>query len=170
MFQPLTGSRPVCPCGRCRLPVLMVVNHGTDLARALEPLCAALDVCVATITDSGWLPRLLAAQRPIAVLAGMDSPSQDGCHVMMQVAGYDPSLPMLLLTGPDPALLGAAEAVRDAWGLTDVRLARDLPAPHLLAEFLCRAAHRHAAFDAGPAPCVLTGGWPGSVALARIAS
>lgn len=132
----------------------MIINYCNDLAHALAPVCAALDIGLAMVRDPAWFPRLLASQRPIAVLSGIESPSQDGCHVMMQVAAHDLSLPMLLVTGPDPALLGAAEAVRDVWGLTDVLLARRLPAPGLLAEFLCRAAHLRAdPPDRGEACC-----------------
>ena len=144
VYRPLARDPLLCPSCRCHLSVLMVINYCSDPAHALSPLCAALDIGIAMVRDPAWFPRLLAAQRPIAVLSGIESPSQDGCHVMMQVAAHDRSLPMLLVTGPDPALPGAAEAVRGVWGLTDVLLARQLPAPGPLAAFLCRAAHRHA--------------------------
>ena len=147
----------------------MVINYSNDLAHALPPLCATLDIGIAMVRDPAWFPRLLAAQRPIAVLSGIESPLQDGCHVMMQVAAHDRSLPMLLVTGPDPALLGAAEAVRDAWGLTNVLLARQLPAPGPLAAFLCGAVHRHAdPPDPGEPRCSLRDRLTRGLGLSRI--
>ena len=169
VYQPPARDHLLGPPCRCHLPVLLTISYCNDLAHALSPLCAALDIGIALVRDPVWFPRLLAAQRPIAVLSGIESPSQDGCHVMMQVAAHDRSLPMLLVTGPDPALLGAAEAVRDVWGLTDVLLARQLPAPGPLAAFLCRAAHRHADPPAlGEPRCSLRDRLPRGLGLSRI--
>ncbi len=147
----------------------MVINYCSDLAHALSPLCATLDIGLALVRDPAWFPRLLASQRPIAVLSGIESPLQDGCHVMMQVAAHDRTLPMLLVTGPDPALLGAAEAVRGVWDLTNVLLAPQLPAPGPLGAFLCRAAHRHAEPpDPEAACCSLKDRVPRCLDLSRI--
>ncbi len=122
-----------------RRPTLLVVEDTSRLAIALGALCAFLGVAVERVRRPDELPRLLRDRNPMAVLAELDGTAQDGCHVMMRIAGHDPALPILLLTGPDPALAGAAEAVRELWALSAVELHPHLPGIGALADFLCRA-------------------------------
>jgi len=56
----------------------------------------------------------------MAVVAEMDTTGQDGCNVLMTVAAHDRDLPVLLITGGDPALLGAIDAVAEIWQLASV--------------------------------------------------
>ena len=63
---------------------------------------------------------------------------------MKVAAGYNRSLPVLLLTNNDPALLGAVDAVQEIWGLTRVATATDTAGIGALVDFIC-----HAARDAG---------------------
>lgn len=123
----------------CRRPVLLVVEDSPRLSAALGELCGFLRVAVERVRRPGDLPRLLRERNPMAVLAELDGAAQDGCHVMMRVAEHDPALPMLLLTGPDAALTGAVEAVRELWALSAVELSPGLPGIGALADFLCRA-------------------------------
>jgi len=123
----------------CRRPILLVVEDTPRLTMAIGELCAFLRVAVERVRRPGDLPRLLQERNPMAVLAELDGVGQDGCHVMMRIAEHDPALPLLLLTGPDPALAGAAEAVRELWALSAVELHAGLPGIGALAEFLCRA-------------------------------
>ena len=62
------------------------------------------------------LARMLPGLRPMAMIADVDGAEQDGFHVMKVAAGYDRSLPILLLDGNDQALLGAMDAVRGGVG------------------------------------------------------
>ena len=78
----------------------------------------------------------------MAVVAAMDAARQDGGNVLMTVARHDPSLPVLLMTDGDPRLAGAADAVTELWGLTEVVQAGAWPSPGGLVEFLCRAGLR----------------------------
>jgi hypothetical protein len=55
------------------------------------------------------------------------------------VADYDPTLPCLLLTGGDPRLAGAADAVEELWGLTQVHKLHDLSNLADIVEFLFHA-------------------------------
>jgi hypothetical protein len=75
----------------------------------------------------------------MAVLAAIEAAGQDGCHVMKTVADHDRSLPILLLTGGDPVLAGAADAVEELWGLSCVLKRPILPGLGELVEFLCLA-------------------------------
>ncbi len=123
-----------------RRAVLMVVESRNGLSAMVEGLCDHLEITVQSVHSSQSLPQLLVSERPVAVLAELDGADRDGCHVMMEVADYDPTLPILLLTGSDPALLGAADAVIELWGLSAVRMEPHLPNAGGLAEFLCSAA------------------------------
>ncbi len=122
-----------------RRPTLLVVEDTPRLATALGELCAFLRVAVERVRRPDDLPRLLRERNPMAVLAELDGGAQDGCHVMMRIAEHDTALPILLLTGPDPALAGAADAVRELWALSAVELHANLPGIGALADFLCRA-------------------------------
>jgi hypothetical protein len=80
----------------------------------------------------------------MAVIADLDGEVQDGFHVMKMAADYDRSVPILLLTGYDPALLGAIDAVQEVWGLTRVATVAGTAGIGALVDFIC-----HAARDAG---------------------
>ena len=122
-----------------RRPTLLVVEDTPRLATALGELCGFLRVAVERVRRPDDLPRLLRDRNPMAVLAELDGAAQDGCHVMMRIAEHDPALPILLLTGPDPALAGAADAVRELCALSAVEFYPSLPGIGALADFLCRA-------------------------------
>ncbi len=109
---------------------------------AIEELCDFLDVRLTRVASHSDLRLVLRDVRPMAVLAGMEAIDQDGCHIMKVVAAHDPSLPVMLLTGGDLAMAGAADAVEEIWGLTEVVQHRCLPAPGEMVEFLFRAGRR----------------------------
>lgn len=75
----------------------------------------------------------------MAVVAEMDAVGQDGCHVMMTIAAHDCSLPVLLITGEDPALLGAVDAVQEIWRLSSVAKWPRLLGVGAVVDFLFRA-------------------------------
>ena len=86
------------------------------------------------------LAPLLRINPPIAVVAELDGPHQDGCHVMKTVASIDRTLPILLLTDGNPAHLGAVDAVRELFGLTRIATATGLGDIGKLVDFLCQAS------------------------------
>lgn len=122
--------------------VVMLVDSRRASAAPLANLCAFLEIGL--LRADGDLP--LAAQlerhRPMAVVAELDDPAQDGCHVLMTVAAFDPDLPVLLLTGDDPRLLGAVDAVEELWALRGVTKVPALPPAGALVEFLFHAGRR----------------------------
>ena len=61
---------------------------------------------------------------------------------MKLVAAHDPKLPMMILTGGDAALAGAADAVEEVWGLTSVVKWNAPPTASEIVEFLFRAGQR----------------------------
>jgi hypothetical protein len=98
-----------------REPIVVVIQDGKELGDALDGICECLGITVERISSYDDLAATLRLCRPMAVVAEMDAAGQDGCHVLITVAGYDQRLPVLLITGDDPALLGAIDAVEQVW-------------------------------------------------------
>jgi DNA-binding NtrC family response regulator len=123
--------------------VLVVRDHDSN-SEFLEEICEFLDIRVEYATGRDDLSHMLVALRPMAVIADLEGAVQDGFHVMKMVADRDRSLPVLLLTSNDPALLGAVDAVQEIWGLSRVTTVTDASDVGALVDFIC-----HAARDAG---------------------
>ena len=121
--------------------VLIVTDNGA-LARSLEMVCDFLGLAVETLTSDQLIGQRLESPRPMAIITEADSHGQDGFHVMMEVARHDRDLPILLLTGEDPILMGAADAVCEVNGLTSVTIAAQTPPVGELVDFLFRAGRR----------------------------
>jgi hypothetical protein len=125
-----------------RHPLLLIVEDGDDTAVTLQPICDFLDIAVERIPSEHDLAGALRDHRPMGVIAHLDCHGQDGCHVMMTVAQHDRSLPVLLLTGDDPALAGAADAVEELWKLEDVAKFPRLPGIGTIVDFIFRAGRK----------------------------
>jgi CheY-like chemotaxis protein len=123
---------------------VLVVRDPSNNGDYLESVCEFLDIDVRHATTSEDLRTMMATLRPMAVIADLDGEGQDGFHVMKLAADYDRAVPILLLTGYDPALLGAIDAVQEVWGLTRVATAAATAGIGALVDFIC-----HAARDAG---------------------
>jgi CheY-like chemotaxis protein len=139
LFPQFANLYATCPQPVDRTPTVVVVEDDEYLSQSIQTMCEFLNVAVARVSSSNDLTPILQDHRPMAVLAELDSKGQDGCHVMKTVARYDASLPILLLTGHDPHLAGAAEAVEELWGLSSVVKRPFLPRAGEFVEFLCRA-------------------------------
>jgi hypothetical protein len=137
---PADGTRNIEPIQRH--PLLLIVEDGNGIAAALQPICDFLDVAVERIPSENDLAGALRDYRPMGVVADLDCQGQDGCHVMMTVAQHDCSLPILLLTGDDPALVGAADAVEELWKLEAVVKAPRLPSVGAIVDFIFRAGRK----------------------------
>ncbi len=125
---------------------VLIVRDDDKNNHLLDTICEFLGVGVEHVSSEEYLAPLLCESRPMAVIADLAGRGQDGFHVMMAVAAHDRTLPVLLLTGDDPALLGAVDAVQEIWGLSRVMTMTDVMEMKLLVDFLC-----HAARDAGMA-------------------
>ena len=78
----------------------------------------------------------------MAVVAEMDATGQDGCHVLMTVAATDRDIPVLLITGDDPSILGAIDAVEELWQLSSVIKWPRLLGVGAVVDFLFRAGRK----------------------------
>lgn len=125
-----------------REPLVVVVEDGIDLFESFRMICECLGIAVERMPSRDDLGVVLRDRRPMAVIAEMDALGQDGCHVLMTIAAHDRSLPSLLITGPDPTLLGAVDAVEELWELSSVEKWQELPGVGAMVDFLFRAGRK----------------------------
>jgi hypothetical protein len=122
-----------------RQAVVAVVEDGIRIFHELWAICEFLDIVVIRVPSRSDLNDVLGGQNPMAVVCELDGAGQDGCHVMKTVARHNPSLPIMIVTGSDPILIGAADAVAEIWGLTEVTQTGSLPSIAGLVDFLFHA-------------------------------
>ena len=136
-------TKPVAaPAFTSRQAVVAVVEDGIRLSQELWAICEFLDIAVIRVPSRHDLSAVIRGQNPMAVVCELDAASQDGCHVMKTVAVHDRSLPILLVTGDDPTLIGAADAVEEIWRLTGVTQKASLPGLAGLVDFLLHAGRQ----------------------------
>jgi hypothetical protein len=122
--------------------VLLVVEDDESTSAALQPICEFLDVAIERIPSEVDLGDVLREFRPMGVIAGLDCRSQDGCHVMITVADYDRTLPILLLVGRESWLAGAVDAVEEVWQLEYVTQSPGLPSVGQIVDFIFKAGRK----------------------------
>ena len=125
-----------------REPLVLVVEDDEEFSTAFHAICDCLDVAVERMRSHDDLAVVLSERRPMAVVAATDAAGQDGCHVLMTVAGFDHDLPVLLITGDDPAMLGAVDAVTELWQLSSVTQWPRLLGIGAIVDFVFRAGRK----------------------------
>lgn len=125
-----------------RQPLLVVVEDGDAISTTLQPICDFLEIGVEQISSEMDVGRILREFCPMGVVAALDCRGQDGCHVMITVANYDRTLPILIVTGPEEALAGAADAVEEVWGLESVLKVPAIPSIGGLVNFIFKAGRK----------------------------
>ncbi|HET6608655.1 MAG TPA: hypothetical protein VFG62_18415 [Rhodopila sp.] len=132
-----TGSMPAAQPG-----VVALFSDSPETIAAISPVCEFLALRLEVVSAGTDLTTTLRTEKPLAVIADIDGTDHDGFHAMKLLARYNPDLPMLLLTGGDPALMGAADAVQELWGLTQVTQTGGFPLAGQLITFLFNAGRR----------------------------
>ena len=94
-----------------------MIEDAQELGDAFRNIGDCLGLTITRVPSHEDLGSLLVLHRPMAVVAEMDAAGQDGCHVLMTIAGFDRDLPVLLISGEEPAVLGAIDAVEEIWQL-----------------------------------------------------
>ena len=125
-----------------RQGVVAIVSDDELTVQNLAPVCEFLDLKVEVVPSGTDLAQVLRESRPMAIITDVDGKEQDGFHTMKQVACYSRDLPVLLLTGGDSVLMGAADAVQALWGLTSVTSTSAFPIAGQLVAFLFGAGRR----------------------------
>ncbi|MDR3531969.1 MAG: hypothetical protein P4L90_15645 [Rhodopila sp.] len=122
--------------------VVVIVSDDPATIQNLAPVCEFLELKMEIVSAGTDLMQVLREHRPMAVISDIEGEDQDGFHTMKMVARYSRDLPMLLLTGGDPVLMGAVDAVQDLWGLTSVNLSSGFPLAGQLVAFLFSAGRQ----------------------------
>lgn len=125
-----------------REPLVLVVEDQVGFSPGLTTICEFLGIQLEQTNSHRDLPMLLKTRKPMAIFCELDGSGQDGCHVMKVVAGHDRTLPILLVTGDDPSLQGAAQAVEEIFNLTGVQICEEFPVVGSLVEFLFSAGRK----------------------------
>jgi len=126
-----------------RANLVLVVEDDPAVSASVAAICAYVGLAVEPVSASIDLALMLDDRRPLAVIAPFESDYQDGAHVLKAVATHDRDLPVMILTGRNPAYLGAAEAMQDILHLTNAILPNGEPSLGQMVEFLAQAAHRN---------------------------
>jgi len=125
-----------------RQGVVVIVSDDTPTIQNVVPVCEFLELRVEVVSAGKDLTQVLREHRPMAVISDVDSEDQDGFHTMKMIARYNRELPIMLLTGGDSVLMGAADAVQDMWGLASVTRTSGFPMAGQLVAFLFGAGRR----------------------------
>lgn len=128
--------------GGARLASVLIIDDGELLFEAFHNICECFGVSVQRMPSRDDLGAALKTYCPMAVVAEMDATGQDGCHVLMAIAQHDSELPVLLLTGEDPALIGAVDAVEEIWQLASVTKWQRLLGIGSIVDFLFQAGRK----------------------------
>jgi hypothetical protein len=121
--------------------VAVVCDDPATIAR-LAPVCEFLELKMEVVAAGTDLVRVLRDHNPMAVITGVGGVDQDCFHTMKVIAGHSRDLPIMLLTGGDAVLMGAADAVQGLWGLTAVTCTSEFPVAGQLVGFLFNAGRR----------------------------
>lgn len=125
-----------------RAALVIIIEDEAKLTDAFHAICDCLNVGVERVPTHEHLAPVLRERQPMAVIAEIDAAGQDGCHVLMTVAAHDCDLPVLVITGDDPAMLGAVEAVEELWRLSAVEKWPRLLGVGAVVDFLFRAGRK----------------------------
>lgn len=115
-----------------------ILTVGVDpwILGSFAPLCDALDIGLINSASSHEVPLALGRYRPIGVVAMIDGSDTGSCGALRSVSAFDPDMPVLLVTGQDPAADGMIDAAEQLWGLTNVNRIAEAPGPQEIMGFL----------------------------------
>jgi CheY-like chemotaxis protein len=122
--------------------VVVIVSDDRGTIENIAPVCEFLDLRMEVVSAGTDLTLVLREHRPMAVICDIEGEDQDGFHAMKLIARYSRDLPIMLLTGGDAVLMGAADAVQDLWSLTSVTRTSGFPMAGQLVGFLFGAGRR----------------------------
>jgi len=120
--------------------LVLVVEDMPELSERVAPIAEYVGLNVEVLPSIEDIGLVLDEQRPMAVIAPFETLHQDGGDILRAVAVHDRNLPVMLLTGRDPAYQGAAEALVEVFNLTATLLPWGEPSFGEMVEFLAAAA------------------------------
>ncbi len=122
--------------------IVLVVTDNQSVVEKLAPVCAFLELRMEAISAAADLTQIMQDVNPMAVITDVEGDHQDGFHTMKLVARYNRDLPIMLLTGGDPVLMGAADAMQDLLSLSSVTRTSGFPVAGQLVAFLFSAGRQ----------------------------
>jgi CheY-like chemotaxis protein len=122
--------------------IVLIVSDDPATIENLTPVFEFLELKMEVVSAGMDLIAALRQHRPMAVISDVEGQDQDGFHTMKLIARHNRELPIMLLTGGDAVLMGAADAVQDLWGLTSVTRTSGFPVAGQLVAFLFGAGRR----------------------------
>jgi hypothetical protein len=121
----------------------IIVLAGRDgVSPMLHAMCDALLIKLVAISSHHDLPFRLHQHRPMAVISEIDPQGIASCAALRSIAAYNPEMPVLLVAGDDPTVLGTIDAAEQLWSLSSLHRLAAIPAPSDLIGFLFQAG-RH---------------------------
>jgi hypothetical protein len=121
--------------------VIVLTESGLASA-ALRRMASALDIELVTVRSFHDLPFQLHHHRPIGVVLELSPVGQACRSALRSVAAYDPDMHVLMVSGDDPAVLGAIDVAEQLWGLSALHRLTGAPEPADLIGFLFEAGRR----------------------------
>ncbi len=128
--------------GSTKQGVVAVVSDNPATIANMGSVCDFLDLRMEVVSTAADLCQVLLEHQPMAVIADVEGDAQDGFHIMKLIARHDADMAVMLLTGGDAVLMGAADAVQEMCGLTSVTLSSEFPLGGQLVAFLFSAGRR----------------------------
>lgn len=103
--------------------LVLVVDDRKDVAATLADMCRAFGFAAEVAEDGIDMLALLQRHHPSCVIVDVMMPHQDGYEALKEIAHYDPSLPVMLVTGYGNTWLQVGFTLGRAQGLTTVHTA-----------------------------------------------
>ena len=111
------------PAAANQTPTVLVVDDRKDVAATMAEICRSLGF-EAVLGDEGeGMFTMLELHRPSCVICDVMMPGQDGYEALREIARFDPTLPVLLVTGHGDDWLRIGQTLGRAHGLTMVHTA-----------------------------------------------
>ena len=105
------------------LRTVLVVDDRKDVAATMADMCLAFGFQAVIGADGESMFALLELHRPDCVICDVMMPGQDGFEALREVARFDPSLPVLLVTGHGDDWLRMGQTLGRAQGLSLIHTA-----------------------------------------------
>jgi two-component system phosphate regulon response regulator OmpR len=118
-------------------PILIVDDVASE-AMTLDLLCRSLGIETIRAASAAEAGEILTRIRPAAVITDLVMPGADGLDCLFMIAGYAPTVPVMVVTASERLLLKAAGELGESYGLRDlICIAKPVDLPTLTA-FIAR--------------------------------
>jgi two-component system phosphate regulon response regulator OmpR len=118
-------------------PILIVDDVASE-AMTLDLLCRSLGMETIRAASAAEAGEILTRIRPAAVITDLVMPGADGLDCLFMIAGYAPTVPVMVVTASERLLLKAAGELGESYGLRDlICIAKPVDLPTLTA-FIAR--------------------------------